>query len=108
MQTYYCKVVLLLKMLFLILTNSGSQSFEVGGANISGTFISSRRSIIIGDGATLNNSRFYTTATIIANVQDVQDVRFPLNTAVNVPITEPSILTIFAIGLIIRHFNKRD
>jgi hypothetical protein len=98
-------VVLLLKMLFLILTNSGSQSFEVGGANISGTFISSRRSIIIGDGATLNNSRFYTTATIIANVQDV---RFPLNTAVNVPITEPSILTIFAIGLIIRHFNKRD
>lgn len=81
-------------------------SFELGGANISGTFLSSGRSFIIGDGATLNNSRFYSTESIVANVQDV---RFPSNSVTQVP--APSTLAIFALGamgLMFRRVKKQS
>ena len=47
-------------------------SFEIGAADISGTFISASRNFILGDGATLNDTRFLTNGTIVANVQDVK------------------------------------
>ena len=93
-------------VIFNFVANPTSHTFELGGANISGTFLSSGRTFIIGDGATLNNSRFYSTESIIANVQDV---RFPTNTVSHV--TEPSTLAIFAlgaIGLVFRRFNKKS
>jgi hypothetical protein len=93
-------------VIFNFVANPTSHTFELGGANISGTFLSSGRTFIIGDGATLNNSRFYSTESIIANVQDV---RFPTKNVSHV--TEPSTLAIFAlgaIGLVFRRFNKKS
>ena len=48
-------------VIFNFVANLTNHTFEVGGANISGTFLSSGRTFILGDGATLNNSRFYST-----------------------------------------------
>jgi hypothetical protein len=93
-------------VIFNFVADPTFHTFELGGANISGTFLSSGRSFIIGDGATLNNSRFYTTQSIIANVQDV---RFPRNAAPLMSVTEPSTLVIFAlgaVGLALRRFKK--
>jgi hypothetical protein len=93
-------------VIFNFVANPTSHTFELGGANISGTFLSSGRTFIIGDGATLNNSRFYSTESIIANVQDV---RFPTNTISH--ITEPATLAIFALGvmsLVLRRFKKQS
>jgi hypothetical protein len=95
-------------VIFNFVTNPASQSFELGGANISGTFLSSGRSFVIGDGATLNNSRFYSTESIIANVQDV---RFNANTVTHAPVSEPATLAIFAIGamgLALRRIKKQS
>jgi len=90
-------------VIFNFVSSAINHTFEIGGANISGTFLSSGRTFILGDGATLNNSRFYTTEAIVGNVQDV---RFPKHLSINVP--EPSTIVIFAfalIGLSIRKFN---
>ena len=95
-------------VIFNFVANSASHTFELGGANISGTFLSSGRTFIIGDGATLNNSRFFSTESIVANVQDV---RFPKNTVPQVPVTEPSTLIIFAagaMGLALYRFKKQS
>jgi hypothetical protein len=81
-------------VIFNFVANIANHTFEVGGANISGTFLSSGRTFILGDGATLNNSRFYSTEAIVGNVQDV---RFPINSQVAVP--EPSTLVIFVFGM---------
>lgn len=92
-------------VIFNFIANPTSHSFELGGANISGTFLSSGRTFIIGDGATLNNSRFFSTESIVANVQDV---RFPTNAVTQVP--APPTLAIFALGavmgLVIRRSKK--
>ena len=45
-------------VIFNFVANLTNHTFEVGGADISGTFLSSGRTFILGDGATLNNSRF--------------------------------------------------
>jgi hypothetical protein len=82
-------------VIFNFVANSVNHTFEVGGANISGTFLSSGRTFILGDGATLNNSRFYSTEAIVGNVQDV---RFPTNASTPVP--EPTTLAIFVLGMI--------
>jgi hypothetical protein len=82
-------------VIFNFVANLTNHTFEVGGANISGTFLSSGRTFILGDGATLNNSRFYSTEAIVGNVQDV---RFPTNALTPVP--EPSTLAIFVLGMI--------
>lgn len=93
-------------VIFNFVANPTSHSFELGGANISGTFLSAGRSFVIGDGATLNNSRFFSTESIIANVQDV---RFPTNPVTQV--SAPSTLVIFAIGvigLVFRRIKKQS
>tara|TARA_R110000751_G_C13795394_1_gene483421 strand:- start:52642 stop:53487 length:846 start_codon:yes stop_codon:yes gene_type:complete len=84
-------------VIFNFVSNPSSQSFELGGANISGTFLSSGRSFVIGDGATLNNSRFYSTQSIIANVQDV---RFQSNTVTQVTVPEPATFAFFVLGVL--------
>ena len=97
--------VLAENVIFNFVANSSNHTFEVGGANISGTFLSSGRTFILGDGATLNNSRFYSTEAIVGNVQDV---RFPSNIVTSVP--EPSTFVIFAIGIIglgLRRFKQQ-
>jgi hypothetical protein len=83
-------------VIFNFVKNIAYQSFELGGANISGTFLSSGRTFIIGDGATLKNSRFYSTESIVANVQDVH---FPNSNVPQLAVPEPSTLAIFALGL---------
>lgn len=57
-------------------------SFEFGAAAISGNFVSDGRSFIMGDGATLGNTRFLTNGNIIANVQTV---RYTPNNSVTEP-----------------------
>lgn len=84
-------------VIFNFVANPVAQSFELGGANISGTFLSSGRTFILGDGATLNNSRFFSTESIVANVQDV---RFPVRTEVDVPVPAPATFAFFVIGMI--------
>lgn len=56
---------------FNFIDNAVARSFEFGGAELSGTFLSSSRDYIMGDGATLQDSRFFTNGAIVANVQDV-------------------------------------
>ena len=97
--------VLAENVIFNFVANSSNHTFEVGGANISGTFLSSGRTFILGDGATLNNSRFYSTEAIVGNVQDV---RFPSNIVTSVP--EPSTFVIFVLGIIglgLRRFKQQ-
>ncbi len=87
-------------VIFNFMASNVNNTFEIGGANISGTFLSSGRTFILGDGATLNNSRFYTNEAIVGNVQDV---RFPTNSLVAV--SEPAtfaILFLSLIGLFVR------
>ncbi|GEA11404.1 hypothetical protein [Alteromonas sp. KUL49] len=60
-------------------------SFEVGAADISGTYLSNGRDYIIGDGATLNSTRFITVGDIIANVQFVSYTPSEENTEVSAP-----------------------
>jgi hypothetical protein len=94
-------------VIFNFVANPARHSFEIGGANISGTFLSSGRSFILGDGATLNNSRFYSTESIVANVQDV---RFPNKAPIAESIPEPSTFAIFAlgmVGLVLRRLTKK-
>ncbi|TYK66860.1 PEP-CTERM sorting domain-containing protein [Colwellia echini] len=95
-------------VIFNFVENPVNHSFEIGGANISGTFLSSGRSFILGDGATLNNSRFYSTESIVANVQDV---RFPSSSIPSTPIAvpEPSTLVLLLsamLGLTLRRFKR--
>lgn len=91
-------------VIFNFVSSTVNHTFEIGGANISGTFLSSGRTFILGDGATLNNSRFYTNEAIVGNVQDV---RFPTASSTKVP--EPSTIIIFTlalVGLFLRGFKQ--
>lgn len=88
-------------VIFNFVANPTSHSFEIGGANISGTFLSSGRSFILGDGATLNNSRFYSSESIIANVQDV---RFSASQSVTVP--EPTTVFLFTMSIMLIGFQR--
>ena len=72
--------------------NSGQTTFNFGGADISGTFLANNGAFIAGDGAKLDDVRFYTNNTLIANVQTVKT-----ETPVKVP--EPATLLILLAGL---------
>jgi len=71
-----------------------ASSFEIGGATLTGTYLSDGRSFILGDGATLAQTRFYSTANIIANVQDVSD--FPNQQPSSIP--APSTLWLWLVA----------
>lgn len=74
--------------------NAVESVFNFGGADVSGTFLGTNTSYIMGDGATLNDVRFYTNHFLQANVQTVKT-----KTTVEVP--EPSTILIFFGGLFI-------
>ena len=87
---------------FNFIDNLKSNSFEIGGSEISGTFISNQRNFILGDGAILEDTRFITNGSIIANVQDVKDPK--------VKVSEPALWGIFLIaaaGLYRRRNNQK-
>lgn len=73
-------------------TNDNQTTFNFGGAEINGTFLANNGAFIAGDGATLDDVRFYTNNALIANVQTVRT-----NTTVQVP--EPSTVLILLAGL---------
>ncbi|GLX78363.1 hypothetical protein tinsulaeT_17030 [Thalassotalea insulae] len=77
---------------FFNFINDGQTTFNFGGANISGTFLANNGAFIAGDGAQLDDVRFYTNNTLIANVQTVRT-----KTPVEVP--EPSTILVFLIGI---------
>lgn len=72
--------------------NAVESTFNFGGATISGTFLGNNTSYIMGDGATLDDVRFYTNHFLQANVQTVRT-----NSTVKVP--EPSTVLILLAGL---------
>jgi len=76
-------------------TNLGQTTFNFGGADISGTFLANNGAFIAGDGATLDDVRFYTNNTLIANVQTVR-TKTPV---VDVP--EPSTILIMLSAMFI-------
>jgi autotransporter adhesin len=90
-------------VVFNFLDNASVTNFIFGGADISGTFLSNSRSFQLGDGATLNNSRFLTNASIQANVQTV---KFGGTTQVPEPST--IILLLLALSFIVFRTNARD
>lgn len=91
--------------------NVGFSEFNFGGADISGTFLADRGSFTLGDGATLNDVRFYTNHAISANVQVVktQIPKIP-DTDVNVQVSEPETFALLLAGLfflLVRANGKR-
>jgi hypothetical protein len=84
--------------------NDGQTTFNFGGAVISGTFLANNGAFIAGDGAQLNDVRFYTNNALIANVQTVRT-----NNTVEIP--EPSTILIVLFGLFLllmrTHFKHR-
>lgn len=80
-------------------------SLNIGAANISGTYLANNTSFVIGDGATLDDTRFLSNDSIIANIQSISYGR-PIseignigdidgvdhNSSVDVPETEMIIL----------------
>lgn len=87
--------------------NQGQSTFNFGGADISGTFLANNGSFIAGDGARLEDVRFYTNNTIIANVQTVRTVRRDIKAEVPEPSTL-AILFLGFVGLMARNrFNKK-
>lgn len=85
--------------------SSGFSSFEFGGADISGTFLANKGTFIAGDGATLDDVRFYTNQALIANVQTVKTLRTPIpDNTVEVP--EPSSVIILMISLAVLVFSR--
>lgn len=71
-------------------------SFNVGAAELQGNFLSSSRSYQLGDGATLDGTRFLTTDSLKGNVQRVVG----LTEAFKVEVPELSSLAIFALAMI--------
>lgn len=87
-------------VLFNFLDTNVVSNFEFGGAEISGTFLANNRSFQLGDGATLENVRFYTNASMQANVQVVQNPP-------HVNVSEPtSIVLLVTFLLILVYRNK--
>lgn len=90
---------------FNFIRSAQYHSFEFGGATLLGTFVSDGRSFIMGDGATLENTRFFTNGSIVANVQTVSyrpDAQIPLppgddtEIVAPVPVHTLSLLTLLA------------
>lgn len=81
-------------VLFNFLDVVGTANFEFGGADISGTFLANKRSFQMGDGALLNNTRFFTNASMQANVQVVHNPP-------HVAVPEPETLILIFAGLVL-------
>ena len=82
-------------VLFNFSNNFAQNEFNFGGANISGTFLGNNTTYIMGDGATLDDVRFYTNKHLQANVQVVRTIE----PSVKVP--EPSTILILLAGLFV-------
>ena len=78
--------------------------FNFGGAIISGTFIANNGAFIAGDGAQLNDVRFYTNNALIANVQEVR-TSIVSSTSKVIDVPEPSTLLILLMGIFMLLFN---
>lgn len=82
-------------VLFNFSNNFAQNEFNFGGADISGTFLGNNTAYIMGDGATLNDVRFYTNKHLQANVQVVR------TKALTVKVPEPSTVLILLAGLFV-------
>lgn len=82
-------------VLFNFSNNFAQNEFNFGGANISGTFLGNNTTYIMGDGATLDDVRFYTNKHLQANVQVVR-TKVP-----SVKVPEPSTILILVAGLFV-------
>lgn len=71
-------------------------SFNFGGAEINGTFLATKGAFNAGDGAILNDVRFYTNYALIGNFQTVRTVTPP-----PVAIPEPSTILMILLALFI-------
>ena len=84
--------------------NTGFSSFEFGGANISGTFLADQGAYVLGDGATLDDVRFYTNRIMSANVQVVRtseptDIIIDPDTDLVVQVPEPGTFALLLAGI---------
>lgn len=70
-------------VIFNFLDNDTATNFIIGAAELQGTFLSGSRSYQLGDGATLNGTRFLTTDSILGNVQTV------IGLTDTIPVPEP-------------------
>ncbi|MDO6425392.1 choice-of-anchor A family protein [Thalassotalea sp. 1_MG-2023] len=70
-------------------------SLNFGGANISGTFLATKGAFNAGDGATLDDVRFYTNHALVGNFQTVRTA----SPSIEVP--EPSTILIILAGIFI-------
>tara|TARA_Y100001956_G_C4127042_1_gene190774 strand:+ start:423 stop:1304 length:882 start_codon:yes stop_codon:yes gene_type:complete len=80
------------------------REFNIGGVEINGTFLSGGRDYILGDGATLDDTRFVTNGAIIANVQDVDYVgapQFEDGDYVNVPLNGAAVVLLMGAGALL-------
>lgn len=82
------------------------REFNVGGVELNGTFLSGGRDYILGDGATLDDTRFITNGAIIANVQDVDYMggapKFEDGDYINVPLSGGAVVLLMGAGAFIR------
>jgi len=81
-------------VLFNFLDTVPVSNFEFGGADISGTFLANNRSFQLGDGAKLENVRFYNNSSMQANVQVVHNPP-------HVEVPEPSTVLLMLAGVFI-------
>jgi hypothetical protein len=86
--------ILASNVVFNFLATAFASDFSFGGAQISGTYISNTRSFQLGDGAILNDARFYSNHSIVANVQSVK-----YSPSVEVP--EPITLLLMLAGVFV-------
>lgn len=81
-------------VLFNLLDTKAVSNFEFGGAEINGTFLANNRSFQLGDGAKLENVRFYNNSSMQANVQVVHNPP-------HVEVPEPSTVLLMLAGVFI-------
>lgn len=104
-------------VLFNFVSNP-TAGFNVGAAELNGTFLSYDRDFVIGDGATLDDTRFWSNGSMIANIQDLSYVG---GTGGSIPSIDPenpstsvsightiALLAIGLFGLVRRRFVKRS
>ncbi|GHE97428.1 hypothetical protein [Thalassotalea profundi] len=89
----------------------GFSEFNFGGADISGTFLADKGAFILGDGATLNDVRFYTNHTISANVQVVRTELSPTipddNIVIQVPESQTYVLLVIGLFFLLFTANAK-
>lgn len=75
--------------------NDSVSSLNFGGAELNGTFLATKGAFNAGDGAILEDVRFYTNYALIGNFQTVKTV------VPNIEVPEPSTILILLAGLFI-------